>query len=126
MIAPQHLTFEEVAAACRAAYANGTLLAVAAERGAIEPDCVYKNGEYRCAIGVALNDRTLNAITDKGMLHNRINALVRDGIIFTEDLIGLDRLQRLHDAWFTGERGKADFLRFIGQPTTVVEDGQRS
>jgi hypothetical protein len=77
--AMQTITKHDILTACRAAVKNGTLLALNPE--AAEIGCAYRLGEFRCAIGVALNDETIGQIEDWGLNLVSVNRFVKCGII---------------------------------------------
>lgn len=116
------ITAQHVAAACREAINDGTLLAVMAERyPSTARDCLYlsENGLGKCAIGVALDATTLRRLADGGNMSVRVKALavIDDGIVCIDpnDLDVLDLLQRAHDEWLSSgsAAAKARFLDLL-------------
>ena len=122
----QTITYADAVAACRKAMDDGTLLALAYERGTairseFAPSCVYDDGKgHKCAIGVALSPESLADIEGHDALADRVLALVRSGLLAipSEDTFKLDRLQQAHDEWVRqeGEEAKATFCDLIGHP----------
>jgi hypothetical protein len=121
------LTLDNVKTACRAAYEAGTLIAQ-------HPRCTYgyergKNGAYHCAIGCALDRRTLNRI--KRTYKQQVTVENLDYLlqINPDELLDIIKIQQAHDIWLTDEqdtttleriRSRAYFLKLIGfQPLTI-------
>jgi hypothetical protein len=64
--------------------------------------CVYEKGAYRCAIGAALNKRTMEAIRQDGCNDGTsVHQLTVRGIITVEqdDLSAISTIQNMHDGW---------------------------
>ena len=115
--APQYITYAEVITAARAAYENGTLLAVAMEQGRVpKHTCLYRDSatNCKCVIGAALTDETLDSLTyhQNGAI---LSMLIEDKIIETDDAAALIKLQRSHDDWMRSwSDGKATCLKALG------------
>jgi hypothetical protein len=103
---PQRLTYEQCVAACRAAFDDGTLLAEAYYRdmGSI-PDqaaCVYDDFKgHRCAVGVALEPRTIAAAADSCLMNSSVNALCNHELVWytPDEGTKIWALQQAHDEW---------------------------
>jgi hypothetical protein len=110
---PQHITLEEVKVACRKAYAAGTLLAQNKDQSR---DCVYRSGVYKCAIGVALNDATLDKITTKEHNRSKINDYsIRKFIQIDDDeLDQIVEIQLAHDNWMRKSSCEEAFKQAVG------------
>lgn len=101
----QTLTVPDVVAACRKAYADGTLLAQHAQevRGdRARPRYAYQVGDWHCAIGCALSADTLDLVSRGRRQTKRITGLIALGVVGVPDLQitdVLDRVQVAHDVW---------------------------
>lgn len=96
----QELTFDQVTEACRKAYKENGLLAQHPElRGTT---CVYHYGEYKCAVGVALSQGTLDWIDRQFFNEKNFRHLVTVHMIrcSSHDSERISWLQTVHDAWF--------------------------
>jgi hypothetical protein len=123
------LTLDKVKTACRAAYEAGTLIAQ-------HPRCTYgyergKNGAYHCAIGCALDRKTLNKINRTNKHSISVDDLDADDLlqINPDELPDIQDIQVAHDNWFNFvqnrcvaqiDESRAYFLKLIEfQPLTI-------
>lgn len=117
----QTITYDEVVAAARRAYDDGTLLALLKERGDYSAGCFYRTPEGRCAVGAALSDETLRRLDhgeDRGghpLMGATVDTLQGEGIVDCgRDLCRIAKLQQVHDQWLKYGKGKEEFLSLIG------------
>jgi hypothetical protein len=94
----QHLTVEEVKAAARTYYLAGKLTAQHPDQS--ERLCHYQIGDYRCGIGAAMTDETLEAIRASGNSSCGISRLAHDhSDIVTLESKEIQDIQEEHDNW---------------------------
>jgi uncharacterized Ntn-hydrolase superfamily protein len=98
------LTLETVVKAARKAYEEQRLTAQAADPR--DRRCLYRKGEYCCAIGAALPDKVIDKLeanyTKDGERYNSqsIEVVVKEGFVDVEnDLAAMKKLQAAHDHW---------------------------
>lgn len=123
---PQKLTAKKVKDAAIKAYKERRL--TAQHRNSERRECVYSQGEYHCAIGWALNEKTLQRI-DKLELNDgaAVDCLVSYGVIAVDedDLDIIEDIQGTHDEWADASKNwgakseaaiecRDDFLAAIG------------
>lgn len=106
----QHLTAAAVRAANEAALLDGTLLALKQTSG--RAFCQYRLGGFRCAIGVALDEKTLAEIELMGANEWPLDELLKEelGLLTVSneaDREYLIALQKAHDFWVTGTNPNA-------------------
>lgn len=97
---PQVLTLKGVKAAARKALAEKRLLAQHPVRD--KRKCIYDDGDGRgCAIGVALNKKTLATIQSADFNTKYVYSLKDHGLISMsdEDLLPIRSIQTHHDEW---------------------------
>ncbi len=97
----QHITLAGVKAACRKAYKKGTLLA---QNETKDDKCVYFNGEYACAIGVALEPEIQIAIHQSDSNEKGIDACADfriNGYFWwdADEHVAILSIQKAHDLW---------------------------
>lgn len=100
----QTITLEGVKSAARKFYRKKRLTAQHPKKE--RRDCVYRSGDYRCAIGAALSVKTLDKISDRSM-----NSEAGLSKLFEEKIIdfdgsdiereGVSAIQGAHDIWAT-------------------------
>lgn len=97
---PQVLTLKGVKAAARKALAQGRLMAQ--HRDKTKRRCIYDGGDGRgCAIGVALNKKTLAAVELYGIAEKYVHSLKERGIVSMsdDDYSAIRGIQSRHDEW---------------------------
>lgn len=96
----QNLTYAQICAAARKAYAACKL--TAQHPTPEQRQCVYDGGgDYRCAIGAAFDDATIAAINEQ-KLNWGYSASTLNGRVVkfpTRELTKINQLQRYHDNW---------------------------
>lgn len=107
----QHLTAAAVRAANEAALLDGTLLALIKQSSGAD-SCQYRLGGFRCAIGVALDEKTLAEIELMGANEWALDDLLKEelGLLTVSneaDREYLIALQKAHDFWVTGTNPNA-------------------
>lgn len=98
----QVISTAELKQACRLAYREGRLLAQHPKLS-----LAYKNGEYRCAIGAAMNETTLTEVDRRGLK----DGAVTEGIIKFTRLSTARAIMDAHDAWRNG--GSEDKFKLL-------------
>lgn len=97
----QHITNEELKAACRKAYAEKTLTPFAPEFDNHQPKyrTRARDGKvYKCALGAAMSDETLNRVELDLLNGSRAPGLNKSVVEF-EDLMFATQVQDAHDWW---------------------------
>lgn len=103
----QVLTPASVRAAARDYYAKGLLTAQAPNPA--QRWCKIEVDDYRCAIGAALNNETMDRFHEAGgdaSVQTGVTSLVDSGFIdiAAADLPEIANIQYLHDCWANGAR----------------------
>ena len=98
----QKLTLAKVRAAARKAYKERRL--TAQHRDPSKRECVYSYGKYGCAIGVALNKKTIKKILDDSMNSGTSLGQLRDNYVKIpeKEFHHIVAIQVAHDDWVLG------------------------
>jgi hypothetical protein len=113
----EHLIVKQAKAAARRAYKARKL--TAQYRNPNKRKCVYHDGSCYCAIGAGLSPKTLQVIEIRRLNElTSVRNLEREGVITTDNIEGLARLQTRHDAWCQADssdrtRRRKEFLEYI-------------
>jgi hypothetical protein len=82
-----------------------------AQHPELQPTLVYRVGDYRCAVGAALDDATIALVGDKD------GGAISDGFVYAKPSHrqAIERIQNAHDMWAQDRLPKqeANFVKLI-------------